>query len=150
MLNLFKRLLFTKPVTQYSSNDWVAVYHRLDVKYGLGQRGVHYYLFLRNPEHNEYWITFYFDNQALFKDRVELYFFISHDPEHIANVLRANKRAPFVSELTCSSQIERVSNNALTTIEPRGCKRFQDVSFRGGRYIEKIKHHHINPRLKAH
>lgn len=52
--------------------DGLSVYRQLDIRYGLAQRGINCYLFLRNPEQHAYWITFYFTNLALFKDRVGL------------------------------------------------------------------------------
>jgi hypothetical protein len=128
--------------------DWTAVYRQLDVKYGLAQHGVNGYLFMRAPEQNEYWIKFFFANEALFKERVGLHFFISHDPEHIVNVLRENKRTPFVSELMCSSQVERIGDSASSLIQPRRCKQLRDVAFRNGRYIQPVNRHRINPRFK--
>jgi len=130
--------------------DWLTVYRQLDIKYGLAQRGINCYLFLRNPEQHEYWITFYFTNLALFKDRVGLHFFISHDPEHIVKVLLENKRTPFVSELICSSQVERINDSAASLIQPRRCKQLRGVSLRSERYIQPVNRHRINPRLKAH
>ncbi|MGZ8181438.1 MAG: hypothetical protein ACXWT1_05735 [Methylobacter sp.] len=130
------------------SPDWSAIYQQLDAKHGIAQRGINLYLFMRNPEQYEYWINFFFDNVALFKDRVGLHFFINHDPEHIVAVLRANNRTPVVSELVCNSQVERISDSASTLIQPRRCKQLRDVAFRNGRYIQPVNKHRINPRFK--
>ncbi|MCF7964188.1 MAG: hypothetical protein K9L79_01475 [Methylobacter tundripaludum] len=128
--------------------DWSAIYQQLDAKHGIAQRGISLYLFLRNPEQHEYWINFFFNNVALFKDRVGLHFFINHDPEHIVSVLQAHKRTPVVSELMCSSQVERISDSAATLIQPRRCKQLRDVCFKNGRFIQPITPHRYNPRYK--
>ena len=130
--------------------DWPAIYRQLDARHGIAQRGIGLYLFLRNPEQHEYWITFFFANPTLFKDRVGLHFFINHDPEHIVSVLQAHKRTPVVSELMCSSQVERIGDSAATLIQPKRCKQLRAIGFRGGRYIQPVNKHRINPRLKAH
>lgn len=140
----------TVPVWVPLPPDWSAIYQQLDARHGIAQRGISLYLFLRNPEQHEYWITFFFANQALFKDRVGLHFFINHDPEHIVSVLQAHKRTPVVSELMCSSQAERISDSAATLIQPRRCKQLRDVCFKNGRFIQPVMRHRINPRLKAH
>lgn len=140
----------TTEVPKVDLPDWPAIYQRLDAAHGLAQRGIHYYLFLRQPEHSAYWITFYFTNLALFKDRVGLHFFINHDPEHIVTVLLANQRRPFVAELLCSPQTDNGADflpEALM-VKPSRCKQLRAICFRGGRFIQPVNRHRINPRMK--
>jgi hypothetical protein len=176
LIQLLRNVFVLTPIVHTAPMpDWTAIYNRLDAKHGLAQLGIHCYLFMRNPEQYEYWITFFFANQALFKDRVGLHFFISHDPEHIVNVLRANQRKPVVAELLCShggrasafccptfdrSEVWQQQHaqptgrcqgdSAAELIQPRRCKQLRDVGFRGGRFVQPVMRHRINPRLKAH
>lgn len=130
---------------------WVALYHQLDAKFSLAQRGVNCYLFLRNPDQVAYWVRFYFDNLSLFEGRVGLHFFITHESAHIVKVLLAHPRAPVPSMLLRDPSIAPapVSIGDAPFIRPR-CKQLHDISFRDGRYIQPINRHRVNPRLKAH
>lgn len=143
MLNFIKGL-FVSPSTRRLLDNRVSRYHRLNQKHRLDQQGVSLSVFLQNPEHNEHWITVYFDNHAVFKDRVELAFFIGNEPARILTALLEHRRSMLIPEALCMS--------ALTGAEfsDVALKSGPDVCFRGGRFIQKIKHHHINPRLKAH
>ncbi len=139
------------PVVQaepVEAEHWATVYQRLDTQFGLAQRGVNCYLFLRNPDQTAYWVRFYFANLPLVKDRVGLHFFISHEPAHIVKVLLAHQRAPVVAELLGGVSLEPISPGNAPFVQPR-CKQLRDIGFRDGRYIQPINRHRINPRLKA-
>lgn len=139
MFNFIKKL-FVGPSTRRRLDDHVSRYLRLNQKHRLDQQGVSLSVFLQNPEHYQHWITVYFDNHAVFKDRVELAFFIGNEPALILKSLLEHRRSMQVPEALCMS--------ALTGAEFSDAAG-PDVCFRGGRFIQKIKHHHINPRLKA-
>ncbi len=146
MLNFIKGLLVS-PSTRRLLDDRVSRYLRLNQRHQLDRQGVSLSVFLQNPEHNQHWITVYFDNYALFKDRVELAFFIGNDPAQILKSLLEHRRSMLIPEAVCMSALTGAEFSDATLKSSQYCP---DICFRGGRFIQKIKHHHINPRLKAH
>ena len=104
MFNFIKKL-FVGPSTRRRLDDHVSRYLRLNQKHRLDQQGVSLSVFLPNPEHYQHWITVYFDNHAVFKDRVELAFFIGNEPALILKSLLEHRRSMQVPEALCMSAL---------------------------------------------
>lgn len=149
LIDLLRKYFAVQPIAG-ELMYWEEVYAKLDAKYYIGMRGVSLALFMSYPLHYERWIRFYFDNLALFNDRMGLRFFITNDPDEIVKTLMNHPQRPEVADLLCSSQQDLLGDGGDIDIPVRVLERkpMRDITCRDGRYIQPVNKHRINPRYK--